>query len=95
MAVGLIASKGAAQSPTTLIGEVAFADGKTAERSVASIDEFVRSEMARQRVPGVAIAIVNKGRTTTKGYGFANVELQAPVTDESIFQSGSVGNAAN
>ena len=88
-------------------GEVVFEDGKAtgkhpgrALRRTApgsepkpgnKVDEFVRSEMARQRVPGVAIAIVNKGGTTAKGYGYANLEHKAPVTDETIFQSGSVG----
>ena len=47
--------------------------------------------MARQRVPGVAIAFVNKGQVTARGYGYANLEHRVPVTDETIFQSGSVG----
>jgi len=54
------------------------------------IDEFVRAEMLRQKVPGVAVAIVNKGQVIAKGYGFANLEHQVPVTDETIFQSGSL-----
>jgi len=54
------------------------------------IDEFVRAEMVRQKVPGVAIAVVNKGEVIARGYGSANLEQQAPVTDETIFQSGSL-----
>src|SRR6478735_5239681 len=61
-------------------------------RTLDSVDTFVRAEMARQRVPGVAIAIVRKGDVlAAKGYGFANVELHVPVGPETIFQSGSVG----
>ena len=58
----------------------------------AKIDEFVRAEMARQHVPGVAVAIVKNG-TVVKiaGYGLANVEHQVPVKPETIFQSGSLG----
>jgi CubicO group peptidase (beta-lactamase class C family) len=47
--------------------------------------------MERQKIPGVAVGIVDKGRVTTRGYGFANVEHMVPVTDETIFQSGSLG----
>ena len=58
----------------------------------ASIDEFVRAEMARQKIPGVAVAIIRKGETVkAEGYGLANVEHRVPVTRETIFQSGSVG----
>ncbi len=56
------------------------------------VDEAVRTEMQRQKVPGVALGIVRKGQViAAKGYGNANVELSVPVTAETIFQSGSVG----
>ncbi len=87
IAIGLIASKVTAQSRTTLNVNASVLDGTGKPGN--KVDEFVRSEMARQRVPGVAIAIVNKGETTAKGYGYANLEHQVPVTDETIFQSGS------
>jgi CubicO group peptidase (beta-lactamase class C family) len=59
---------------------------------VAAVDAFVRAEIARQRIPGVAVAVV-KGRNVlvSRGFGLANIEHQVPVTDETIFQSGSVG----
>jgi CubicO group peptidase (beta-lactamase class C family) len=58
----------------------------------AKIDKFVQQEMQRQQVPGVAIAVVRGNDTLiAKGYGEANLELQAPVTRETIFQSGSIG----
>ncbi len=57
-----------------------------------SIDRFVIAEMRRQRIPGLALAVISRGRVIKmRGYGFANVELRVPVTDSSIFQSGSVG----
>ncbi len=55
------------------------------------IDREVRAEMARQKIPGVAVGIVDHGVVTTRGYGFANVEHNVPVTADTIFQSGSVG----
>jgi CubicO group peptidase (beta-lactamase class C family) len=56
------------------------------------VDNFVRGEMQRERVSGVAIGIVSRGEViAAKGYGDANVELGVPVTAKTIFQSGSVG----
>ena len=56
------------------------------------IDAFVREEMSRQRVPGVAIGVVKEGSVLiAQGYGLANVEHRVPVTPETIFESGSLG----
>ncbi|MDA0706450.1 MAG: serine hydrolase [Proteobacteria bacterium] len=56
------------------------------------IDEFVRAEIQRQNVPGVAIGIVKKGEVLkVQGYGYANLEHQVPVGPATIFQSGSLG----
>ncbi len=56
------------------------------------IDRFVRAEMERQNVPGIAVGVVKKGRIVkAKGYGFANLEHRVPVTPDTVFQSASVG----
>lgn len=56
------------------------------------IDEYVQSELRDQKIPGVSIAVVRNGEIVkAQGYGLANVELNVPVTTETIFQSGSVG----
>lgn len=56
------------------------------------IDRFVSAEMSRQKIPGMAVAVVKNGEVVlAKGYGFANLEHQVPVTTHSIFNSGSVG----
>jgi len=56
------------------------------------LDDIVRAEMKRQHIPGVAVAVVSKGRVVMEaGYGFANIEHHVPVTPETIFQSASVG----
>src|SRR5262245_58696008 len=64
-----------------------------AQDAVASrVDDFVKSEMQRQRIPGLSLAVVRDGQIVlAKGYGYANVEHQVPVKPESIFQSGPVG----
>jgi len=57
-----------------------------------SADAIIMREMAAQHIPGLALAIMRGGEIIkTRGYGLANVELNVPVTPESIFQTGSVG----
>ena len=76
------------------LGALLLISSATAEAQVSQdrIDDFVRGEMQRQRVPGAAIAIVKKGELfAAKGFGDANVEHRVPVTSETIFQSGSLG----
>lgn len=56
------------------------------------IDTFVHEEMQRQHVPGVAIAVVSHGAVVkAQGYGLANLEHQVPVSEATMFQSGSLG----
>jgi CubicO group peptidase (beta-lactamase class C family) len=62
-----------------------------AER-LKSIDSFITSQMAKQKIPGLAVGIYSQGKILlAKGYGLANVELNVAVKPETIFQSGSVG----
>ncbi len=56
------------------------------------VDTVVQAEMQRQKIPGLALAVMRNGKIIkAKGYGLSNIELNVPVTPESIFQSGSVG----
>jgi CubicO group peptidase (beta-lactamase class C family) len=55
------------------------------------VEAFIRSEMERQHVPGLAVGIVNGTSVSARGYGYANLEHQVAVTPETIFQSGSLG----
>jgi CubicO group peptidase (beta-lactamase class C family) len=57
-----------------------------------SVDEYTRSEMQRQHIPGLALLVSRNGEIVkAQGYGLSNVELQVPVKPETIFQSGSMG----
>ncbi len=61
-------------------------------QQIQSIDNFVASEMARQKIPGIEVGIYSRGKVLlAKGYGLADVELNVPVKPETLFQSGSVG----
>src|SRR5688572_12302465 len=57
-----------------------------------SVDRYVRAEMARQRVPGMSIAVLRgDSLLLARGYGLANLEHRVAATDSTIYQSGSVG----
>ncbi|MET0535433.1 MAG: serine hydrolase domain-containing protein [Steroidobacter sp.] len=57
-----------------------------------AIDDFVSEELARQRIPGVAVGIMHRGQLVrAAGYGFANLEHRVPVHPDTLFQTGSIG----
>jgi CubicO group peptidase (beta-lactamase class C family) len=57
-----------------------------------NVGKYVRSEMQRQHIPGLALLVARGGKILqAEGFGLANVELQVPVKPETVFQSGSVG----
>ena len=62
------------------------------DAATTKVDEFIKAEMEKQKIPGVSLAVVKDGKPLiVKGYGFANLEHQVPVKPETVFQSGSVG----
>jgi CubicO group peptidase (beta-lactamase class C family) len=61
-------------------------------RADDAVDQYVQTELQRQKIPGLALLVSRKGDPIRlQGYGLANVELQAPVKPETMFQSGSMG----
>ena len=77
----------AALLPATLRGQ-ASRDGTLDAR----VDAYVTSELKAQHIPGIALGVMRDGHIIkARGYGLANVELNVPVTPETIFQTGSVG----
>lgn len=58
----------------------------------AKVDQYVAQQMQEQRIPGLSLAVVQDGKIIkAKGYGYADLEFNAPVTPETIFESGSIG----
>ncbi len=55
------------------------------------VDDYVKGQMTQHRIPGVALTIVQKGKTVkTAAYGLANVELNVAATPETVFEIGSI-----
>jgi CubicO group peptidase (beta-lactamase class C family) len=58
----------------------------------AKVDELVQAEMKKQHIPGLALGVYRDGKIVrVQGYGIANLEWDAPVKPDTLFQSGSVG----
>jgi CubicO group peptidase (beta-lactamase class C family) len=58
---------------------------------VDSTDIIVKNIMKKQNIVGLSLAVIRNGKpVVNKGYGLANVELNIPVTSESVIRLGSV-----
>ena len=77
----LAAAAGAGQKSAPSTNDAAFAGAEAA----------IREEMTKAGIPGAAVAVV-VGDTLvwSRGFGVANVETNAPVTADTLFQIGSV-----
>lgn len=54
------------------------------------IDDFVKAEMAKNRIPGIVLGIVDHGKLSTRTYGFADLELNVKTTKDNIYEIGSI-----
>ncbi len=58
---------------------------------IDSTDIIVKQMMEKQKIVGLSLAVIKNGETVTnKGYGLAHVELNVPVTSETVIRLGSV-----
>ncbi|MDX2122650.1 MAG: serine hydrolase domain-containing protein, partial [Gemmatimonadota bacterium] len=61
-------------------------------RFAARVDAYVGSEMTRQGLVGLSVAVMREGKIVLeRGYGFANLEHQVLATPATVYQSGSLG----
>ena len=55
------------------------------------VDDYVKAEMQKQRIPGLSLAVIKDGKIIkVEGYGMANVELSVPARPETVYKIGSV-----
>lgn len=59
--------------------------------SADAIDDYIQSEMANQRLPGMALAVIREGEPViVRTYGLANVEHNVSVTTDTAFRLASI-----
>ncbi|MBC8064984.1 MAG: beta-lactamase family protein [Chlorobia bacterium] len=64
------------------IGQVVQAD---------RVDDYVRAELNRQRIPGLALGIVRNGKLIkSAGYGIADLDNDVRVTPDTVFEVASI-----
>jgi CubicO group peptidase (beta-lactamase class C family) len=58
---------------------------------IDSTDIIVKQIMSQQKIVGLSLVVIKNGQTfINKGYGLANVELNVPVTSETVIRLGSL-----
>ena len=56
-----------------------------------NVDSLVIKEMTRQHIAGMSMAIVKDGKVLLiKGYGFADIKNNVPITENTVFKIGSL-----
>ena len=62
-----------------------------AGQSSDDVDRYITAEMQARHIPGLALAVAREGIIIRTGYyGLANVELEAPVNERSVFAIASL-----
>jgi len=55
------------------------------------VDRYLEAQLKKQDIPGLALAVAREGKVVkAKGYGLADVELNVPATERTVFQWASV-----
>ena len=55
------------------------------------VDDYVGTEMAKQRIPGLSLAVVRQGKIIkAHGYGSACLELNVPAKPQTLYGLGSI-----
>ena len=68
-----------------------FLAGKGFAQDFSELEKTVQSELKEKNAVGAGVAIIKNDRVIfAKGFGAANIETNAPITPETLFQIGSV-----
>src|SRR5437868_3158561 len=70
-----------------------FAGALLASRSARAdaVDDYIQAQVEEHRIPGLALRVIQNGKAIkTTTYGLANIELNSPVTTETVFEIGSI-----
>jgi len=73
-------------TPVVLIATLAA----TEVPHVAEVDAYVGKQMSDLQIPGLSLAIYYKGDVYQHAWGWANVELKAPATTDTVYELASM-----
>jgi beta-lactamase class C len=73
-----------------LLAPHASSAGDEAEKLRSIVDETIRPLMPQYDIPGMAVALTVDGRSYVFNYGVSSRQSQAPVTESTIFEIGSI-----
>jgi CubicO group peptidase (beta-lactamase class C family) len=69
----------------------ADSSGLPAPSTAIPLDDFIQTQMARAHMPGLSAAMVKHGQVVWTGaYGYARVNAQRPVTEDTLFELASI-----
>ena len=61
------------------------------EQQLSNLDRRIQNYLSSSNIPGALVAIVSRGQFIhLETYGLANVELSVPVSDNTVFEIGSI-----
>ena len=61
------------------------------KEALAVLDETIKNYLEENNIPGGLVAVASRGEIVhLRSYGMANVELAVPVSDQSVFEIGSI-----
>ncbi len=86
-----LAKLGILTAAAVLIGASAHAADRDPREALKSVvDEAIRPVMAEHKIPGLAVAITAEGERYVFNYGVASKESGQVVTDQTLFEIGSI-----
>lgn len=55
------------------------------------LDKFITEQIQKRKIPGLSLAVIKDGKVIkATGYGLANLELQVPATQNTVYEIGSI-----
>jgi CubicO group peptidase (beta-lactamase class C family) len=64
--------------------------GQSSDPAFERVATVLTEKMKEHKVPGVSLGIVRNGTVMTSGFGVTNIDHPLPVTDDTVFQIGSI-----
>ena len=84
----------AAAFPAGAMGASALPAAQQQNQAQRDIAAFVRSEMQERQIPGLQLAVIQRGKVVlARNFGLASLQYQVPVTDASLFSINSATKA--